>query len=243
MTNLSNKVLETIKHLKPKSKWRFLLQNYMIWIVGFLAIIVSSLSTAVIIYMLSNNDWDISNQIIPNKPLFILQTMPIFWIMALIFLISLAYINFRHTNTGYRYKLISIIVSCVVVSSIVGTAFFVLGFGHAIDRDFSERMPIYERFGSPRRMMWVDPIAGRLGGKVIRVDKNNFDLIDFNNKYWLVDSSSITDVMKKDDIIRIIGKQMEEDKFKANQILLFDRNGQFPGSQMPGFMHNSFFGR
>ena len=56
--NISKQVLEKIKDkkIKPKSKWEFLLKDYVWWFLGILALNIGGLAFSVIIYFLVNND-------------------------------------------------------------------------------------------------------------------------------------------------------------------------------------------
>ncbi|NCN07184.1 hypothetical protein GW933_00680 [Candidatus Falkowbacteria bacterium] len=240
MNNFTEKVLEVIKHEKPESKWKFKLKNYAIWLAGSLFILFGSLSTAVVIYMIANNDWAVSSQIATNKWQFILLAVPIYWVATIIILLLVAYYNFRHTSVGYRYKILTIIMSSIVASIIFGGLFYYLGLGHIIDKTFAERIPIYERFASPRRAMWVNPDDGRLAGKVIFIRSSNFDLIDFYNKRWLVEPIMTDEFLQEGQIIKIIGQKIDDDRFRAERILPFDIRGQFPGLFGSMGMHRSF---
>lgn len=236
MNNLTEKVLEVIKNQKPESKWKFKIKNYSIWLIGLLFILFGSLSTAVVIYMIANNDWGISSQITPNKWQFILQSMPIYWMLTIILVVFVAYYNFRHTDTGYRYKLLTIVMASVIASIVFGAMFYYMGLGHVIDRTFAERIPIYERFASPRRAVWISPEEGRLAGKIIFIRSSNFDLVDFHNQRWLIEPVVISEFLKEGETIRMIGQKIDNNRFRADKIMPFDMHGRFPGSFGPGFM-------
>ena len=78
--NIAKKVLEQIKSkgILPKPRWRFLLKDYLIWLFFGLTIIVGSLASSIIIFMVRSNDWDLYNRL--HLPFF-LKTLPYFWII------------------------------------------------------------------------------------------------------------------------------------------------------------------
>lgn len=229
MDNLADKVLNAIKDQKPESKWKFKIKNISVLIVGLLSVLIGSLSTAVVIYMIANNDWSLSSQITDNKIQFIFQTMPIYWLVVITILVFIAYYNFRHTSTGYRYKLFTIVFGSIIVSIVLGSIFYYIGLGQIIDKTFSENIPVYERFASPRRMMWVRPDDGRLAGRIVVVRGNDFDLVDFHNNYWLVETVFINESLLNGETVRMIGKKTGENKFQAERVMPFDMRGKFPG--------------
>jgi hypothetical protein len=45
------------KGIKPKARWTFLLNDYLVWATGFLSLVFGAIAFSVIIYMIRNNDW------------------------------------------------------------------------------------------------------------------------------------------------------------------------------------------
>lgn len=228
MDNITNKVLNAIKGEKPSAKWKFIVKDYVIWAAGILSIIVGALSTAVTIYMITNNDWSLHTQISGSLWKFVLITMPYFWVLTIVLLIALAYYNFKHTKHGYHYKLLTIVMGSILVSIFLGLIFYSVGLGQIIDNAFVERIPIYEKFGSPRRMIWNQSENGRLAGKIIVVRAHDFDLIDLKKHNWTVDTSG--DMMSsylpmKGEMIKIIGVKIDEAHFRAENMFPFDVRG------------------
>ena len=225
MENITEKVLGAIKDKKPRSKWEFKIKNYSIWASGVLAVLVGSMATAVVIYMIANNDWNIRHQININPLELVFMSMPFYWILTIIILVVVAYYNFRHTSTGYRYKLMTIVMGSVLVSIILGVLFYGIGLGHIIDKTFAERLPIYEKFASPRRSMWISPEDGRIAGKITFIESSYFKIIDFDNNNWIVEP--VLGDIKVFDVVRVIGEKTGEGNFRAKIIMPFDVRGQF----------------
>jgi len=63
--SLSGEVLEKIQQekIKPKPKWEFTLKNIILGAVFSLSVIIGSLISSVLIYMLVNSDWDLHHYI------------------------------------------------------------------------------------------------------------------------------------------------------------------------------------
>src|SRR3989344_8809285 len=104
--DLGHKIIETIKDegLRPKPRWQFLLKNYVLWGLTLLAILIGSLSFAVIIYMFVNSDWEVYALVADNITAYVFLILPYFWILFLALFALVAYYNLRHTKNGYRFS-------------------------------------------------------------------------------------------------------------------------------------------
>ena len=99
MKNLEEKIINLIKNKKiqPEPKWKFLIKNYSWWLAGIISIIIGSISSAVVFYMLFNNDWDIYQKTGSSLLSFILISLPYFWLICLIIFILLADYYLKNT--------------------------------------------------------------------------------------------------------------------------------------------------
>jgi hypothetical protein len=222
--NTSQKVLEEIKSKKiePTARWRFLLQDYFLWAILAVSIAIGSFASSVIIFMINNNDWEIYEK---SGSLFnfIISTLPYFWLLILVLIIFLAEYNLRHTKRGYRFEMISIIISSVALSVIFGSALYKFGFGQELERLTAEKMPFYEMLTGHRQQIWDQPDRGLLAGEVVLINKNGqFDLIDLVEKKWHVIGGDI-EFRRAEPImighwVRIVGEKINNDIFEAMQI-------------------------
>jgi hypothetical protein len=224
---LSQKVLDKIKekNIQPKPRWECLLKEYLIWIFGTGSLLVGGLAFSVVIYMFVTNDWDVYEYIDESFFGFIVATLPYFWLLFLALFIFIADYNFKQTKTGYRYKLIAIISVSVFISMFLGMVFYVAGMGKIIDRTFSENVPQYYHIMNKRMIIWKHPEKGLLSGVVVEVFSNTeFKLKDTNNIYWSVDGQGAVvmgeiNLIRKGERLRIIGKRLNENNFKALRIM------------------------
>lgn len=245
-------VLKTIKekHIKPKPRWTFLLKDYAIWILGACSLVVGGLAFAVVIYMIRNNDWEVYENINGSLPQFVILTMPYFWLVFLAIFILAAHYNFKHTKTGYRYRLPAVIGVSVVLSAVLGGALYGAGVGRAIDDVLSENAPgFYRVLINPRLDMWACPERGLLLGLITDVrSREEFELLDFNRQIWVVSAQNakIPPFIKIETggRIKMIGEKTGEDKFHALIIMPVGpgrgmmRHPEFMRGMMPrpGFM-------
>ncbi len=240
MEDLSVKILETIKEEKitPKPRWTFLLKNYVIWIMCAIALFIGGLATSATIFMIRNNDWDLHRQMGHSLFKFIFITLPYFWILFLITFIFIAYYNFKHTKGGYRYRVPVIATTCLVISMFMGIVFYNSGVGHALDRVFSEKMPIYNSFMNRRQQIWMQPEKGFLEGRVLEVsEKDVFLLEDIKRNPWRVSNEDKNaHTVEVGSFVKVIGSKTGDFEFKAME-LRFLRGSEINNSLMREMIH------
>ncbi|MEI7620596.1 MAG: hypothetical protein WCJ57_03440 [Candidatus Falkowbacteria bacterium] len=221
------KLVDKINEAKisPKPRWYFLLKNYAIWAAGFLALLAGSLAVSVMIYLIRYNGWE--TRIETHKSLweFLLMTLPYFWIIFLGIFVFILYYNFKHTKGGYRYPVYLVAIFSVLVSIILGAAFYFLGLGQKIDNILGERAPLYEKVLNPQMAFWFNPEEGRLVGIIAsEVVDNNFHIIDPSGSAWQIlgredkKDSHLNSLLKAGQPVNIVGYVVEENNFQAENI-------------------------
>jgi small nuclear ribonucleoprotein (snRNP)-like protein len=231
--NLSRQVLNTIEQeqIKPRPKWAFWLKNYLLWLLAGAALLSSGLALSAIIFIIADNDWEVYQHIAGSLPEFILLTLPYFWLGFLILFIMAADYNVKHTKKGYRYQLRTIIASSILVSSVLGFAFYNVGLGQAIDDTLTVKLPVYSNMMHQRRNIWLQPGKGLLIGTVNSIDNSgNIVLTDLSNQQWhiLVDELNLYRgrLILPGVRLKIIGQQLNDNNFKANYLRpLLDHHG------------------
>lgn len=180
--SLVARILAQIKNnqLAPKPRWRFLLKNYMVWLSGAVALLVGAAAVSVMIYLFKYNDWEVCRQTHKSLAEFFLLTLPYFWLIFLGFFVFVIYYNLKHTKHGYRYPLYALILVSIAASVILGSGFFLMGWGEKIDDILGRRMPFYGQVMNRQMSFWFNPEEGRLTGVVI-------DLPDERGYFYLVD--------------------------------------------------------
>jgi hypothetical protein len=191
--SLSSKVIEQIqeKHIQPTPKWEFALKNVVVWVVlGFL-LVVGSLGSSVIIFMIDTNQWDLYDKVHHNIVAFVFASLPYFWLIILALFISAIYYYFHQTKSGYKYHAYAIVLASFLFSSFLGLIFYNAGFARTIDQLFEKRVPLYSNFTNPRQKVLARPEFGVLPGQIVQiVSPQELIIMDIKNKPWNVLLSS-----------------------------------------------------
>lgn len=222
MKNLSKEIITKIEnfHIKPKPKFSFLLKNYFVWVSASICLIFGALATAVIIYVLKNSDWDLYARTGNNWLKFTVISLPYFWIIFTALFGWLVYYNFKHTESGYRYRLSEIIMGIIIISIFLGVVFFYIGLGDIINQKFSEKMPFYPRLMEHRSRIWQRADNGLIIGIISKITPDDYLILnDFKNKKWKIDIKNAKyPPLQIKMIIKIIGKKINNDNFEAEII-------------------------
>ncbi|MFH1565392.1 MAG: hypothetical protein ABIC82_06190 [bacterium] len=219
-------ILGKIKEKKSgqKSKWHFLLKNYVIWAVGVLALIIGGLAFSVIIYLLKYNDWSAYKQINRSFFEFILLTLPYFWVLFLALFVLIVNYDIKRTKKGYRYPLPILVAASITISILLGGIFFRFGLGEVIDDVLGERAPFYEKIFNRQADFWSHPEEGRLAGFVLSKNSDTeFVILDIKQNEWKVQleqNENFPSVeIKIGHPIRVAGSKLEENIFSAEMIM------------------------
>ena len=185
--SLSSKVIEQIQeqHIKPTPKWEFMLKNTGLWLVLAFLLVVGSLASSVIIFMIDTNQWDLYDNVHHSIFAFILASLPYFWLIFLGLFMVAIYYYFRQTKSGYKYQAYAIVLASFVFSSFLGLIFYNAGFAPAIDQVFETRVPLYSHMLNPRQKLFDRPELGVLPGQIIKIiNPQELILLDIKNKDW-----------------------------------------------------------
>ncbi len=218
MDKLAAKVLAqiTTEKIKPTPKWQFLLKDSVTWITFGLSIIVGSLGSAIVIYLIENNGDLLSLQSV-------LLSVPVFWLLITAFFVFLSYYNFKHTPDGYRFNVVKIFLMSLVTSLILGWGINFSGLAGRINT-LLDNIPYYTQIADPRYAVWMRPAEGYLAGYIQTVDTDNSLLVikDLNQQLWTVQISSAVIKPAVDltvgNQIKIQGSLSSENTFEASEI-------------------------
>jgi len=247
--NFSEKIIKNIKDhkIKPKPKWQFMILNIFVWILAVFALFLASLAFSVILFMFIYNDWDAIQYIGGNFISFVFIIIPYFWLICLGLFSLAVFFMIKHTKKGYQYPFWKISLVSIILSVFLGSLFYGLGVGRAIDETLSQKTNIYKKIVNHRKEHWMNPEDGFLGGKIKSVDPEKFFfLIDFNGHEWKVfykDALVMPScVIQEGRGIRMIGEIINKENgvknFKAERIL---PERPFGGALRPGRDMNKYF--
>jgi len=243
--NISQIALEKIREsgIRPISKKFFYLRKLFFWFLVLSFIVVGSISFAIAISFLINNDWNLYRRF--GFP-FILQTLPYFWFICLGLFIFLGEFYYKKTYLGYRYRAILIVGSYLFITIILGSLIYYLRIENKIEQSIHRNVPVYRNFIFDRENVWMRPEQGFLAGKIILVEEDKLEIKDKNNIVWEIkidDSVFISPriILENGEDIKIIGAKEEGyNSFIAKEIRPWFSNVgrmKLPNSNMD-FRHN-----
>lgn len=227
VSGLTDKILNKIKdgHMSPKPRWQFLLKNYVVWLIGILALLIGAASVSVMIYLFRFNDWEIYEETHKSLAEFFLLTLPYFWIIFLALFVFIVYYNLKHTKRGYRYPLYIVILAPVSLSIFLGTIFFTLGCGEKIDSILGSQAPFYDIVINRHVDFWSQPGEGRLAGLIIsEPSDSHFILLDRNQKEWTVileteNFLSPVEAVVIGQPVHLLGEVVGENEFQTVRVI------------------------
>ena len=230
MDEIQKEILERIKNkeIKPKPRWYFSLKNNAFWGAFVASIVVGSVAFAVMLFSLADNDWTIYTRLHKSFVEYFIASIPYFWIAWIVLFMLISYAEFRHTKRGYRFMTHLVVGGSVVLSMVLGTGFFFLGFGGKTHELLIENVPYYRSFVFDKRGMWSQPSLGLLSGTIRTVQNNNqFMLEDWEGRIWQVQAEDSTWHLpfapETMEMVRIIGEKSDDNYFRADEIREWNR--------------------
>jgi len=222
--SISKKVLETIeeKHVELKPKWQFLLKDWVLWFVGGFSIIIGSVAVSVMILLVQDFDLDVARYSHRGSVVELFSAFPYLWGVILLVFVGIAYMQMKHTHTGYRYSPYVIVLLSVGLSIVIGTIFFFIGFGHSVDRVLSNKVPKYNMMIQQKAERWAYPERGLLAGIILRIEDRSLLLEDVKKEEWVVRLESseghVLPPFSVGDRIGLVGEKLEDHVFVAHKI-------------------------
>ncbi|MFA5936107.1 MAG: hypothetical protein WC787_04640 [Patescibacteria group bacterium] len=237
--DLAHKVLERIdeQHVEPRPRWQFLLKNQVQWLLLAMCLAVGAITASAAIYGVANAGWEFREVTNDSLGSFLFQSIPFLWIAALAIVLILAYENFRHTKSGYRYPVLSVIGLVFLIALIGGAIFFATGFGHRFEEGIGGRIPFHRPPLEMQNLLWMKPGKGLLVGEVVSIDPVDKTCIlkALDGKEWNVDIQDINalsfEVLQTSRLVRVVGIAGEDGVFRSCLILPWEIHG------MPSDMH------
>jgi len=238
MARIAKKVIEKIEeqHLKPAPRWQFKLHEVLLWVFFGLAVFLGSFAIAAILHNLLSNDWGAFAQLGKSPFEYVFLSIPYFWIIVFAGLLALAFLDFKKTEGGYKFRSIWIVLLSLGLSLIFGASLFFFGIGEKTDRVF-ERAPIFNNFDT-RPRLWNNPLENTLMGEITKVSEKQIEIEDPQGNTWKVDLSLINKLpdFEVGERIRIMGEKTSENEFKAKIIWPLNQpmfRGRFQNFEMP----------
>ena len=212
--SISDLTLKTItkKQIKPIPKWEFIAKNWTLW-TGILA------SLVVLIFGLGLVMFGVVDNIIS----------PYFWVLVAIVFFILVFLLFEKTKRAYHFPKWQVVVGISIVGLIIGGVVFRSGLARKIDLDLETNIPRYRQMAPMKTAAWTNPGEGYLSGEIIKINKNSFEIKDFEGKKWTITGTpSIrgrVSIMVGEEI-KIIGSQVDKNTFEGTDIRPWMGRGQ-----------------
>ena len=221
MNNITEKVWQKIESekIQPAPQKVFILKHGFVWFLGTVVLLVSSLITAVIIFFISNFDWDIAHRFTNSKILFFFLALPYFLLILLFFFIWLFYYNYRHTKYGYRLNFWLLILIFIVLNAILGFAANYFNFGQQIENACGEKINFYNHLDT-KSIIWSSVDKGLLAGKIFAIAPTQISLADLDGNVWQIkiNENSKMAGISLNEKVKIIGQKIGEREFLAEEI-------------------------
>lgn len=226
MSELSKNILKKIKQqaIKPIPRWKFLLKNYGKWAGFALFVLMGSVSISVVIFMLTDHDWDIYRYLDKSFFEYLLLSIPYFWFLLLSVFVTFAWYDLEKTKAGYKYGFLKIGLVNILLSVVLGIVFFYAGLGIKIDKIFADNLPYYQNIHQYARPdIWENPDRGLLVGKITKtIDENNFRVEDPGKNSWVVNCLNCIFRNRVANLegamVKIMGKKIDDGNFQATEI-------------------------
>jgi hypothetical protein len=222
MNKISDQVLAKIKKkdLKPKSKWLFILKNIAFWALFLLGSLFGAIAFSVMLYVIVEADflllWE--NRTSAMEALILIT--PFFWIGFMLLVLMLGLYGIKHTKKAYKYSFVSVFTLVLVLNFAFGAGAYYLGSGERLDNIFEEKIEHYKGAEHFKMMIYLRGDRGFIAGEVVKVNDQFLILLDLSQKEWEVNIKKATFIkpVQEGQMIRVIGKKMEDDKFSAKII-------------------------
>lgn len=214
----NDQIIQKIKNenLKPISRYIFLFRRVSVWFLLALSTIFGAYAFAFFFLKTLYIDFENWEYFADSYNMFLIENIPIIWVLLFVISLILIFYLFKKTNRGYKHSILLIGSISLIISFILGTLLSKTFYGNVL----------MERFENERTVDWTNPISGRLSGEVLFVDDKYVLVRDIQDDVWNVDTSYLLDnskyILFNNQMISIIGKYDYENNFTACQILPFD---------------------
>lgn len=224
--SISEKVFEEIrgKKISPKAKWRFLLCRISIIFLLIFCVLAGAVSLGVILSLFSQFD---IGQIIhrPRGIRILFLSLPFAWIFLVGIFSILAIVEFAKTRSGYKYKTRNVVGIFSLVIIVLGFFLYFSTFSDRVENYLENSFSTYRQIIKTPRDVWSQPKEGLLSGVIILDDErvcHCLSLKDWEGEVWEVqyEKALIRSRVRKDkgEMIKILGDDLGEHKFKAQEI-------------------------
>lgn len=194
--NIKESVLDRIEaaDIRPRSKWFWRCRSSLVWVLWGLSIVLGALSVAILIFASAHVRFSLFEATHSSRLALALEIMPYAWVGVFGLMLGFAYFNFRHTDRGYRYPLVHIILSSIGFSVVGGVLLHVAGLGYQLDMSLGRMSDMYKSQEEIAISLWQRPKEGRLVGKLLKgsVGQTKVTYKDIDGTTWLIQTTDLS---------------------------------------------------
>lgn len=189
----ANAVLARIERegIVPLSRWRFMAREGVVWSLGVVSVCVGGLAFVGILFELDETWWEMYEATHESFIDFLLDALPLIWLVVFFLFLSCAYYLLRVTRRGYRYSLSAALACSLLCSVSLGGALYISGSGRFVDEQIGAYVPFHNPLIWREQALWMMPEEGRVAGIVRDV---SFEEDDF----WIEGVDGVTYTIKID---------------------------------------------
>lgn len=229
-SNLQKSILNTIEseNVCPRSRLFFVCKETLVWILWGLSVVIGAVAVAVCFFVMLHQQYALYEATHENFLTFIVGALPYIWFAIFAVMAIFAVKNLRHTKRGYKYSVLTVLMSSLILSLVTGTALQLFGFGYLVDQYLGEELEMYMSQEKLEMELWQAPDDGRLIGQLTQMEGET-ELISFTDSYDEMWSVNITELsamdlglLKTENLVRMVGTTSST---TANQ---FHACGVFP---------------
>lgn len=184
-----------------------------LWLLWFATAFIGAVAIAVTLFIFSYQNFALYEITHPNFVDFVMDIMPLLWVLVFTSALALAVFNVRHTKSGYRYPMWQILTSSLLLSVIGGLSLHIFGMGFTLDKKLGLITSHYESQERSEQKMWQQPGQGRLVGHLLDGEAilpvPYIIFTDIQNNQWQmnIDDLNIDDInnLNTKKKVRILG--------------------------------------
>ncbi|MBC7981865.1 hypothetical protein H7X65_02200 [Candidatus Parcubacteria bacterium] len=212
----SEQILQKIKNenLRPISRSVFLFRKVSIWFLLAISTIFGAYAFAFFFLKTLYIDYDNWHYFASSYNRFLIENIPLIWVVLFILSLLLIFYLFKKTNKGYKYSIVFIGAGSLIISFSLGVV---------LSKILAQKGYFIEEFENERVMNWTDPESGRLSGEVLFSDDQYILLRDIKDDVWNVNTIYLLDnskeVLQNNQLVSVIGRYDYENNFTACQII------------------------
>ncbi len=195
-SDFSQKILRTLdeKNMTPRPRWYFVLQEGGVWVLGFFATFCGAVAISATLFVFATAPFQFQEVTHNNVISFWLDFIPFLWIGLFAVFVLVTDYALTRTKRGYRYSLITITISSVTLSIVLGYVGFVIGLGEFLENNIGKSVPFYTPVHVTMIELWNQPEQGLLTG-VVR-GTSTFSLYVNDEVSYALDVSEISQAQR-----------------------------------------------